>query len=825
MDIPIKKTLDRKGPSIDRIAMITQKIFLLFLIFGQSAFAQAPGMLEGEIKDSKGLGIGFANILILKNTDSVVTGSVANTEGMFSIKSPEAGAYFLRITAVGYKTFETPIFTIADANQTNNIGVITLQEDTTQLKEVKIESLRPAITQLSDRMLVKIEGTAMAAGNTAFSVLSRMPGIFVDPEGMIQLNGKSGVSVMLDGKLTYLSSRELRTMLEGMSAENIKNIEIIATPPSNFDAEGTAGIVNIILKKNIKDGMNGNIYSTYINNFSQTGGTYGAGINYKKGKWNSFVNIDGMSIPGGREATFTRVFYAPDKTTYFDQSAVSNSTYNVPPIFSFGADLNLSENHLVGATVRQFNGNYNDSFLTKTLIGDAPNTPYQFVDARNYNEEHPTTYNINLHYRVKLDTIGTSFSTDFDYATVNNRTKGRFNNYFTNLISMEETSDILAATTHSTIDILAIKADYVKPLINNHKIEMGIKASQVTSDNDAKFYFNNGSLILDPLRTNHFNYLERIYAGYFSWNWELNKKIALKAGIRAENTSSIGLSYTTGEETKKSYLNLFPSLFLRQRIMEEYEINYSYSRRITRPNYGRLNPFKIYRDPYTWTEGNPALRPQFTHSFSISQTYKKVYNFTLSYDWDQDVMIEIPYLNVEDGTTTYTTGNVDDRHNFTATLLAPLKITNWWDTQNTGTLWYSKLTTAHENGFLVNKELSYKFKSNHTLKLPYEIRFETNFTYQSSAVNGLYRMDAMHRTDLALKKSFFNKKLDVVVNANDIFKGWRYKWGTNINGNVNDFNQYMRIANVGFTLRYNFSSGAKVTEIETTDIEETKRAN
>jgi hypothetical protein len=785
-------------------------ILVCLLTFSINMFGQG-GLLTGKLLDNKEEPLAYANIALIKTIDtSFVTGAIAKKEGTFSIPSPVTGVYFLRITAIGYNEYRSQAFEINSDQFSKDFGTITLQQEAKSLKEVSVISLRPTITQLADRMVVNVEGTAMAAGSTAYAVLSKSPGVFIDQEGNIQLNGRSGVTVMLNGKLTYLSARDLRTLLEGMSAENIKNIEIITNPSSKYDAEGSSGILNINLKKNVRQGLNGSVYTGYTYNGKQSGYTAGSNINYNTGKWNSFINVDFSRRVGGREATFTRVFYGTNKTTYFDQMATGNFVAVGPPTIRIGTDYSINDKQSIGL-MGYFNTNTATSdFLTETYIGNSPKQPYQFIDADNYSENTYRNFTTNLHYQNKLDTVGAMLSADLDYVKIINRGESDYYNYFTDLANNQNTTDFLYTSLPNGYDIYSAKIDYVQPFSKGRKVEMGVKASRVISDNDSRFYFNNNGLVLDPSRTNHFNYKESIYAAYVNYNTKLGKRFTLQSGLRAEQTKSTGISYTTGRIDKRDYLDLFPTVFLQQKAGENYNINYSYSRRLSRPNYGNLNPFKAYRDPYTWYEGNPYLRPQYTNSFSLTQTFRKLYNLTFSYQLSKDVMAEIPLLDEDNSTTVYTTGNVNDGNSISMTAVAPLKITKKWDTQNTLLLSHNQFSMASANGTLINEQLFYMLQSNHTILLPREVRMELNLLYRGPAASGLYHMAAMHRVDIAFKRSFLKNKLDITVNANDLFKGFRFFWTTDINGNVNEFDQYFRFRQVGFSLRYNFSKGQKV---------------
>jgi hypothetical protein len=706
----------------------------LFWLLLTAFFGQAQnGTLRGRLLDEKGKAVSFANVALLRSADSsLAVAVISDSAGIFALQPPAAGRYLLHFTAIGFSPIRTAVMEVTDADK--DLGNFTLKTDSKTLNDISITTLRPTITQLADRMVVSVQGTAMAAGNTAYAVLSRAPGVFIDAEGNIQLNGRSGVLVMIDGKQTFLSARDLRTMLEGMSAENLKNIEIITNPSAKYDAEGTSGILNINLKKNTQQGINGSVYSSYNYNFHrQHGASAGGNINHKSGRWNSFANVDFSRRVGGREATFTRIFYGANKTTYFDQVAVGNFMVQGPPSVRLGTDYSLNDQHSVGAMVYFTTNTARQEFLTETLIGNKPKQPAQFIDADNFSRNTNTNYTTNLHYTGKFDTLGTQLTTDLDYVKITNRGSSDLNNYFTDLGSGVKTTDLLFNNTPNGYDIYSARLDFTLPLNKAHKLELGGRASRIVSDNDFRFYFANGPLVLDPLRTNHFRYDEKIYAAYANWNGKLSEKISVQTGLRMENTASLGNSLTTRKVTPRNYTNLFPSVFLQQKVSNNYGINYSYSRRLTRPNYGSLNPFRAYRDPYTWYEGNTQLRPQYTHSLSLTQVFKKVYNLTFNYQRNTDVMAEIPILLVEDTTTIYTTGNVDDGYNIGATAIAPLKICKWWDTQNTTILSYSKFSMQSNNGLLVNDQLFFMFQSNHTILLPKDFRMELNLLYRGPA--------------------------------------------------------------------------------------------
>ncbi|MFD2571049.1 outer membrane beta-barrel protein [Spirosoma soli] len=790
-------------------------LFMCLILISSVTSAQTTGRLTGTLKDEAGAAISFGTVAVMKaSSTSIAMGGVSEVDGTFSIQAPTAGTYFLRITAVGYKLLETPPFTVTGASFAKNFGTIALKSDVKQLKEVNVQALQPTITQEADRMVVSVEGTAMVAGNTAYQMLAKIPGVFIDQEGNIQLNGRSGVTVMLDGKLTYLSARDLRTMLEAMSAENVKNVEIITNPSAKYDAEGSSGILNINLKRNTQRGMNGSLYAGYTYNGKQHGYNSGATINYKNGPWSSFATLDWARRVGGREATFTRVFYGAQQTTYFDQVATGNFQSQGPPAIRIGTDYSLNDRHSIGVMAYYNNNRAYSDFLTDTYVGSAPNRPSSYINADNYTTSQFSNLATNLHYSGKLDTAGTTLTADLDYVRITNPARSDFFNYFRDLNSDQpDSTDFLFTDIRSGYTIYAAKMDFTRPFSRGRKLEIGAKTSRVISDNDARFYLNNSDVpVLDTRRTNHFYYREYIYAAYLNWNSKLGERYTVQAGLRAEQTVSNGQLLTTGQETNRSYLSLFPSVFVQQKVNADYDISYSYSRRIQRPNYGNLNPFVLYRDPYTWWQGNPYLRPQYTHAFSITHNLKKKYSLVMSYQLVNDVIAELPLLDTEKATTVYYIGNVNDGHNLSLTGIIPIKFGKRWESSNTLVMSYNKYNTVVNQTSIANDRVFYMIQSNQTIQLPFDLRAEINGSYRGPTAYGLYFVDSQWWIHLALKKTFLNKALDVSVNANDIFKGQRIKTATVVDRNINEFDQYFRARSLGITLRYKFNRGQKVDE-------------
>ncbi|SDG67849.1 outer membrane beta-barrel family protein [Psychroflexus sediminis] len=803
--------------------MKTYRTLLILISLLISGAGLAQGKLTGLVQDAQSETIPFANVVVLKVKDStIVSGGATDMNGNFNIDTPEDGAYFLEFSTIGFQSVKTEAFKVENTSFQKDFGVITLHVEENSLDEVLVIAERPRIEVKADKLVVNVAGTVMASGTSAYEVLAKSPGVWLDQNGDLQLNGKANVAVMIDGRPTYLSSNELQSLLKGMSSENIKNIEIISNPSAKYEAEGTAGILNVILKKNKLSGMNGSAYAGYeYNGFS----LYNTGINlnYKKGKWNSFVNLDASKDGRFREQTIFRTFDLEEGVTRINQNGKETRFFYTPSL-RMGTDYEINERHSVGVTGNLTYQNGENDWDNEVTLNPAAGAP-SFIDARNHLEDEFYNASMNMHYQWKLDTVGSNLSADLDYVKLNKDVNTTFTNVFTFSPSDSET-ERLGTDNFSEYDIYAARVDLGLPLPNAAKLEFGAKASQVKSRSTLEFYeIINNERIIDPDLSNRFSYDENIYAAYGSFSKKFNETWNLQAGLRLEQTVAEGYSATLDKRTPREYLDLFPSLFVQQNISEDYKVSYSLSRRITRPNYERLNPFIFYLDPYSYVEGNPDLRPQYTNSFQLTQTYKNKYNLILGAQYSKDFIIEVPIQNEETNQTAFAFRNIDRNKNFSATLIAPLRITKGWRMDNNLVASYQYFNTQINGEELENEQFSIIARSNHQISLPYDISWEINASYTSPMAYGLYRIKSRWGIDTGFKKSFMQDKLDVNLAFTDLFRTQTITASSRINNNLNKLSQYMFDQSVRLTLRYNFSSGSKFeSKRQEAALEELKRA-
>jgi hypothetical protein len=771
---------------------------------------QEAGKLSGKVVDESGAALSYATAAILQASDNkLVTGGVSDDAGKFALKTPAAGRYILRISVIGYAEVNTEAFEVKDAGFSRDFGTISLKQDTKVLKEVTVQSLRPTITSHADKLVVSVEGTALAAGNTAYEVLAKSPGVFIDQDGNIQLNGKGGIRIMIDGKLTFLSGRELQTLLQGMSAENLKDIEIIANPSSKYDAEGTAGILNINLKKNTMAGINGsvNIGGQYNGMSSYSSG---ANINYKKGKWSSFANVDVSRRIFYRDAVFTREFNTPESSVGFRMNG-RQEDIRIAPSLRFGADYDITDKHSIGMSANLYYQTMESQFNTSTFQGNGDAAKDSLIIASNLIDGRFSNSTFNVHYMGKLDTSGTTLAADIDYVTIINNTDSRFINQYQQINSdFPPRMVLLSSDNPSNYNIFSAKTDFTRPFTKDTKMELGAKASHVVSDNNLMFFIDTeNTRIPDIGRTSHFIYKENIYAAYANFNTKLSKQWSLQSGLRAEQTVGKGNLLTTNTTFTRNYLDFFPSVFLLQQISKNYQITYKYSRRINRPRYESMNPFVFYLDPYTYAQGNPNLMPAYTHSFEATQTFKSSYILTLGYSHTKDFIAEIPEQFPETKLTVFTQTNVELFKNFNANLVAPFKISKNWEMNNNLTVAYQDFTVEQAGNTFRNQQVFYYAQSTQNIRLPEKLMLEINTGYQGPLAFGLYKISSFWWVDAGVKRSFMKDKMELAINVTDLFRTRRILGAANFSGNINEFNQYFGSQSVRVNLRYRFNKGAK----------------
>ena len=804
-----------------------KKLFSLLAVIaiGLSSFAQSAssgGKISGSIKDGGNQKIiDAASVSLLRAKDSVlVKVAVTDKDGNFSFENIKEGSYLVLATSIGHtKTYSSKI-TIAPDALSANTGVLQLVPTQKDLKEVQVTSKKPLIERKLDRTIVNVDASITSSGSTALEVLEKAPGVSVDKDGNISLKGKSGVIVYIDGRPSYLSGPDLANMLRNMTASQLDQIEIMTNPPAKFDAAGNAGVLNIKTKKNKIFGYNGSVTTGY------TQGRYArfneaVSFNYRNKKVNFFSNFNYSRNHRGEELYIVRNMRDKDTkniTSIFDQETHMENQRHFYSA-KMGLDYTVSKNTTVGVVL---NGFYNPSLWqssTNTLIYDPNHNLTSQTTAYTENQEKWKNFSSNFNLRTKLDTAGQEISADVDFVQYKaTSVQPLTSTYYDNMGNMTKAPDVLLGALPTNIKIYSGKVDYTLPLKKDAKFEAGFKTSFVNNDNNARYdSLKTGQNVLDSGRSNHFIYDENINAAYVNYSRPLGKKWSAQLGLRVENTNSNGVSkgytYDTSQNKfvytevsfKRSYTQLFPTVYLQYTANEKNQFVINYGRRINRPDYEDMNPFVHFLDRYTFEQGNPNLSAQFAHNIELSHTYKGFLTTTVNYTATDNIIQQVLEQNDKTNETYIKKANIASAKQFGLAVTANKQITKWWS----GNI-YTNVFNNHFKGLVNNEPISLGITS-FMVQLQQQFKFkkgwaaEISGVYRSKMLEGVIYIQPIKQVNAGVSKQVLKNNGSIRLNVRDIFAGAVFngysKYGT-VDAkfkNVND----SRAVSLTFTYRFN----------------------
>jgi hypothetical protein len=781
-------------------------VVFFFLLGASHVVAKENSQLLGQVKDSQGEVLPFANVALIEaSSDKLITGNVSDANGKFSINTSQSGKFKIRISTIGFETFESDVFDLQPGT-TKDFGTIQVQEEMASLGEVEVRAARPEVIIEADKTTINIEGTVMAEGNTALDVIGRSPGVFVDQDGNINLNGRPGVTVMINDRQTYMSAQDLANFLRAMPAENIKSIEVINNPSARFDAEGAAGVINIKLKKNNMDGVFGNIQAgNQYNGFYAPFG--GATINVKKGRWTTNASFNYSEYNILNELNINRNFQLEEGVSSFDQ-ANDMIMKRKNKFFTGGADYELNKNHSVGMNLQLSDNRGTETSDSKTIITNPGIAVRNYIGSNTDNESGTQRIFANLHYVGQLDTLGTKITSDIDYTQMSSDSDGILYNEYYMGARENLTRDRIKTINEMKYHIFTAKVDFIKPLGKGRVFESGLKGSWVRSDNDLNLSrsIEEEPFMPDP-NSNAFLYRENVLAAYTIYKGSITPKLSYQAGLRGEYSDIEGNSLTMGQINTQRYFSLFPSMFLQHKLSDNYQINYNVNRRITRPNYRLLNPFVFYIDPLTTERGNPELRPQFSNNFEMNHVIKKAYQISLSYSETEDVFQQIFTQDEASRTTTTYTANFDKAKTFNFRGIIPVDIASWWNTSNMLQVSHNAWKSVIGDAILDVSQTSFMARTQHNIMLPAGFKLEVVGMYLGPQLYGQARIGSFGWVDAGVSKSVMKDKLSITLNGTDLFRTQIINADIQFDRMDTQFRQYRSNQGVRLTLRYKFAQG------------------
>ena len=855
--------------------------------------------IVGKVQDAQGEPIAYATVSLLTADSSLVTGAITDEKGAFSISAygqtptlptregeenpphpslqregvKSNNNYILQVSFIGYKTVERAIPPSSSSTARDIVGasqviagedacapgqtardtigaspviVITLQEESEELAEVEVKAKRQLIERQFDKIVLNVSNSPFAAGSNGKDLLKKAPGVQVDKDGNVTVNGKS-VEVYIDGRPSYLSGDQLKAMLEGTDGSTIEKIEIISNPSAKYDAAGQGGIINIKTKRNMMQGLNGTLTASYGGMYYgdvekwQNREMFSLNLNYRSEKTYTFATLtqlyvdQNIHVEVGSEALDT---LTQTRTERYDESEyVCDFQYYMAKI---GNDWFIDKKNTFGfifqapfMIMRQDVPEGHGWGYTK--VGDDIVENSMSVLA---NPIRSQQYTANLNYtHVFNDSLDRELTANVDY----NRYAGQQGNSQQNTYYYNGFSDTVVTgmdiETDQVVDIYSAKVDFQTRFWQTGVIEAGAKwamsntFNRMTTDSTL-----NG--VARPTQRSDFDYSEQVAAVYISVAKQFGQKFNAKLGLRGEFTHSEGDWISADSTSMKNYFDVFPTAFFGYNPTDKWSMNVSYTRRIKRPNYYQLNPFRTYMDAHNYQEGNLELTPEFNNqvdlNFSYSQYVSLAFNFAHTQDMLSAHMELLPNGNgrqkwVNFGTCTTHGGNLS----LTELPLVPKfetgadgtrQMTGAWLALTVNAAYYNFINRSYDGTYL-NRNHYASASATLTAYLPQDWTLSVDGNYNTPLTIGYNKTDATWYMGAAVRKMWRKQGLILNIQAQDLLRSVHYRsesFGM-AEGNSSYIYQNSRYQHVSLSLTWMFGQQQYVKRRNVGNMEEAER--
>ncbi|WP_369753012.1 outer membrane beta-barrel protein [Flavobacterium sp. WC2409] len=788
----------------------------ILLLFNMSLLFAQNSKLTGTIvsKNNKEK-IAFATVAIFDaTTKSFVKSTATDEKGYYEIQVATV-AFYVQIEILGYKTVQSKTITNTKTDLNLNFE---LEEDALALNEVVVMQSKSLIKLSRDKMIVDIVKAGFGTGNDGLETLSKLPGVQLDKDENVVFRGSNNLQIMIDGKSSLLTGEELKQYLKTLDGANIKAVEIIANPSAKYDAAGSAGIFNIVLKKSAATGLTGNLrtsvgFAEFIKNYN------GFNLYNNTEKWNLKFGLNYGYNESVNRRTIDQTVVTPDITTLLKQKndwlpATNNYSGN------FGASHQLNKNITVGASTNY--SIYKSDEKTNGRTEESDDNVYKrFTILDTQDDIANTTLTGTVFYNFSSDSLDTKIDAQLNYANYQNSSDRLTSNTYFNANTNEMYRDIEAVKYQNptNFNIISAKIDFEKKVNNTFNFETGTKLSYVNNDytivlqdRDAQ-----GNYTLNTNRSNHLVYKESILSGYGITNFTKGK-FDIQAGLRGEYINYNATSLTSNSTNKDNYLSLFPSFSINTNL-ENNQFKLSYSRRIQRPRYLYLNPYYEYIDTYNVSVGNPELTPQFTDAFELVWIKKQKTSVSFFANFSKNEMYQIIDYDKETKITTLFYDNIGKSKSIGLSFNTSYLLKKWWDLQLNTEVSYGQATSDLEGYKFNNSGISYSGALNQSFTLAKDWSAAWNSFYSKNGDYGNTSFKPSYDMSFSMRKDFFDKKLRMNLSVQNVLRKSQWIQSTQQDNVTTNWLNRWETRKITLSLTYNFGT-AKKKEVKDADLNE-----
>ena len=817
-----------------KFLFITLTIFISITTIQLHAQTTGSGKLTGKVVDvQNNETIPFASAVVMdRKTKAIVKTGQTDMNGTLVITGIPDGTFTIKISYVGYQTLVRDSVSFIKS-AVINFGTIKMKAAKGNvLAEVSITAKKAPIQLGIDKKVFAVDQSLVSEGGSASDLLTNVPSVQVDVDGNVSLRGSTGVKVLIDGKPSLIAGGDIAAILQSIPASSIETVEVITNPSSKYDAEGNSGVINIVLKRNTKLGLNGNVALTAGNRDNYNANT---SLSFQNKKINIYGNYSyryGNRLGGG----YNNIKYLQrtDSLASADQLTDSKNTEKSHNVKA-GIDYYLTTKDILS-----FSGGFNSRNSDRNDIlainkYDAGRNPLELSKRINTTDGTGNSYDLNLDYSHKFKT-SQELTFNFGYSKGNNDNYQEYNTavYNVNGAAVDGDRELLTNDNDGNNKNYNVQADYTMPLGKLGKIESGYRSQIKYSDNNtlAKTYDEaTGQFNENYLLSNTFNSKDQVHALYMNYQNQI-KNFGYQIGLRGEiarlNTESGGYDLNNQLQSapaRIAYDRLYPSIFLTQKFTGEQQIQLSYTRRVNRPRPWDTNPFIDYSDPLSWRKGNPNLLPEDVHSYELSYSkfWSKVTFIGSAYmRRTNDLIQRIRSVPDADGIIIVSPENLTKSLNSGLELITKVDPFKAWNFTGNVNVYHSNIDAVPEYNIAANSGFSWNANLTNNFTLPYNITLQIKGDYNSSEIQAQGKRKAMYGIDAGAKYDFPNKKASLSMNVRDIFNTKRFGMITEDGVTITDFQRYMKGPNGNITFSYRFGKTSFMKKTKKPDQQEMK---
>ena len=768
--------------------------------------------------------IELATVALIAPDSTIVNGTTTDSAGHFTIERIPSGEYKLMAAFIGYTSL------ITDLNAVPARGaVLALEPDAEMLEEAVVTARRPVIEQKLDKLVMNISDAVSTEGSNGTDLLRKAPGVTIDFDGNVKLNG-SAVAVWIDGRPSNLSGKELEVLLQSTDGTTIDRIEIMAHPSAKYDAAGGGGIINIVTKKNFMQGFNGSVNigygGMYFDRWDQSGDG-SVNLNYRGRKTNTFLTYSARYDDMTAEMLSKSLYGAANEYTMSNSSQLLMRNFN--QMFRAGNDWYISDKDVLGAIVTgtfrnsstdTYGNNFTEHLLGEDILGR--------LNSEITNTDDFNGVSANLNYTHTFDPAKMqelTLNADYSWYDIGNTSRQSDipDPMITALIPLDST--IFRQDAAQRLQIWSAKADYQQLFWQTGLLEAGLKWSRtVTDNNSVREDFYNNIWNYNSNLSNIFLYDEQIAAAYISAAKSFGTKWSVKIGLRGEYTYARGDWRSAGEKSTKSYFNIFPTAFVSYMPTEKWRLAASYTRRISRPGYSQLNPFRTYMSANSYTEGDPDLNPQFSDQVSLTVGYGQHLNLSLLYQHNSNLIMQHPEVNPDNGEQRLIWENFGTQSLAGAALsVSELPITKWLNISANYFAAYNSNISTSDDSYSDGSFLQ-SFYGSLNFLLPKEWKIEVGGFGSGNMTMGYMDIRPMYMLFGGIKKNLWDGRGTIALNVQDILRSFRSDI-TSYTGDVLTYSihQRMNIQKVTLSFSWRFGTATNTRRRNVGSFEESSR--